>query len=321
MCSFQLRLRDNTFFDSTVWIMVMVVLGVLLSIGSTHAATIKQKRFASPEEAAEALITAIKANDNDKLLAIFGPLGKALIFSWDESRDKAARARFEKAYGERNELERQNANRVILHVGSQDWPFPIPIVRQGNSWYFNTSEGRKQILDQRIALDELGAIQVCLALVDAQKGYASRDRTGDGVPQYAQEIASEPGKRDGLYWPVNAGEEPSPLEPLVAEAIAEGYGRAPSAERPVCFHGYLFRILTQQGKHASGGSRDYLTGGKMTGGFALLAYPVEYGNSGVMTFIVNQDGVVYQKDLGKKTPQTAKAMKSFDPDKSWEKAE
>jgi hypothetical protein len=321
MCSFQFKISGNSLFKSMVRIMVVVVVAVLCSIGSIHGATVKQKQFASPEEAVKAFITAIKANDNDELLAIFGPPGKALIFSWDEDRDRAARARFEKAYDEMNQLESKDAKRVILHVGSQDWPFPIPIVKHGNSWYFNTIEGSQEILNQRIALDELGAIQVCLALVDAQKEYASRDRTGDGVLQYAQKFVSEPGKKDGLYWPAGVGEEPSPLGPLVAEAIAEGYGRPPSADKPACFHGYFYRILTQQGKNASGGARDYLARGKMIGGFALVAYPVEYGNSGVMTFVVNQDRVVYQKDLSKKTPQTAKAMKSFDPDKTWEKAE
>jgi hypothetical protein len=321
MCLFEPKIRQYYFFSSIVRVMLIVALAVLLSIGTIYAATVKQKQFASPEEATKALITAIKANDNNELMAIFGPPGKALIFSGDEVGDRAARARFEKAYDEMNQLERRDAKRVILHVGSEDWPFPIPIVKQGNFWYFNTIEGRQEILDRRIGRDELGAIQVCLAFVDAQREYASRDRTGDGVLQYAQKFPSEPGKKDGLYWPVSEGEEASPLGPLVAEASTEGYGSAPSTGQPIAYHGYFYRILKQQGKNALGGARDYVVRGKMIGGFALVAYPAEYGNSGVMTFIVNQDGVVYQKDLGKKTTQAAKVMKSFDPDKTWEKVE
>jgi len=321
MCLFQLKIRKNSFFNSFVQIVVILAIGVVWSLGSVQAATVKQKPFGSPEEAAKALITAIKANDTKELLAIFGPPGKALIFSGDEGGDQAARARFEKAYDEMNQLEKKDEKRVILHVGSEDWPFPIPIVKQGNSWYFNTSEGREEILNRRIGLDELDAIQVCLAIVDAQREYASRDRAGDGVLQYAQKFLSQAGKKDGLYWPVKEGEEPSPLGPLAAEASMEGYGRKPRGDQPVPYHGYFYKILKEQGKNASGGARDYVVRGKMIGGFALVAYPAEYGNSGIMSFIVNQDGVVYQKDLGKKTAQIARAMKSFDPDKTWNKAE
>jgi hypothetical protein len=319
MCSFQREIGDNSFFNALVRVAVIIAIAVLLPMGSAHAATVKQRQFGSPEEASKALITAIKANDATELLAIFGPSGKALIFSGDEVGDRAARARFEKAYDEMNQLEKKDEKRVILHVGSEDWPFPIPIVKKGNSWYFNTIEGRDEILVRRIGRNELDAIQVCLAFVDAQKEYAARDRSGDGVLQYAQKFVSETGKKDGLYWPAVEGEEPSPLGPLVAEAATEGYTHKPGVDQPVPYRGYFYRILKEQGKNAPGGARDYVVRGKMIAGFAMVAYPDEYGNSGITTFIVNQDGVVYQKDLGKKTAQIAKAMKSFDPDKTWDR--
>jgi hypothetical protein len=267
------------------------------------------------------LATAIQANDTRGLLAIFGTAGKPLISSGDEVADQAARERFFKAYEEMNQLEKKDESRVILHVGSQDWAFPIPIVRQGESWYFSTSEGKDEILNRRIGKNELDAIQVCLAIVDAQHEYASEARTGDGVLQYAQKFLSDPGKKNGLYWPVAEGEDPSPLGPLAAKAGSEGYTRKNPRTEPEPYRGYFYRILTAQGKQAQGGARDYLVNGKMIGGFAVVAYPAEYGNSGVMTFMVNQDGVVYEKELGAKTAQTARAMKTFNPDETWKKTE
>jgi hypothetical protein len=293
---------------------------VVLEMGNACAEATTIKSFGSPEEAVKAPVAAIKANDTRELLAIFGPAGKPLIFSGDEVADQAAHQRFIKAYEEMNQLESKGESRVVLHVGSQDWPFPIPMVRQGGSWCFSTSEGRDEILNRRIGQNELNAIQVCLAMVDAQQEYASEDRTGEGVLQYAQKFLSNPGKKNGLYWPVAEGEDPSPSGPLAAKAGSQGYAKKNAHNGPEPYHGYFYRILTAQGKHARGGARDYLVKGKMIGGFAVVAYPAEYGNSGVMTFMVNQDGVVYEKNLGVKTAQTARAMKTFNPDETWKKA-
>jgi hypothetical protein len=311
----------NSFLKASWTAFLSVAAAIVLVMGSAHAGELKQKLFGSPEEAVKTLVGAIRANDNKELLAIFGPAGKPLVSSGDEVAEQMERERFVKAYEEMNQLEKRDENRVILHVGSQDWPFPIPIVRQGQSWYFSTSEGKDEIVNRRIGKNELDAIQVCLAVVDAQRDYATEDRMGDGVLQYAQKFLSDPGKKNGLYWPVAEGEDPSPLGPLAAKAGSEGYARKNPRGQPEPYYGYFYRILTAQGKQAQGGARDYLVKGKMIGGFAVVAYPAEYGTSGVMTFMVNQDGVVYEKNLDVKTAQTARAMKTFNPDETWNKAE
>lgn len=289
--------------------------------GGRVASAAGQKGFASPEEAVKALANAIKADDTKELPALFGPAGKALIYSGDEVADRAGRERFVKAYEEINQLEKKDENRVILHVGSIDWPFPVPIVRVGNAWSFNTGEGREEMLNRRIGQNELDVIQVSLAVVDAQRDYAAEDRNGDGVLEYAQQFLSDPGKKNGLYWPVAEGEDPSPLGPLAARAGREGYAKKKVAGKAEPYHGYFYRILTAQGQQARGGARAYLVKGKMIGGFAVVAYPAEYGHSGIMTFIVNQEGVVFEKNLGANTARTASGMKTFDPDESWKKAE
>jgi hypothetical protein len=311
------KFEKDTVMASWITLIALATFAAMLYADGVEAATAREKQFSSPEEAVKALITAIKSNDTKSLLAIFGPSGKALIFSGDDVADRAAGARFEKAYEEMNQLEKKDEKRVILHVGREDWPFPIPLVKQGNTWYFNTSEGKEEILNRRIGRNELDAIQVCLAIVDAQREYAAKDRMSDGVLQYAQKFLSEPGKKDGLYWPAGEGEEPSPLGSLAARASVEGYtGKKPGGQ-PVPYHGYFYRILKAQGKHAQGGTRAYVVNGKMIGGFAVVAFPASYGNSGIMTFLVNQDGVVYEKNLGKNTAQIAKGMNSFDPDAAW----
>lgn len=288
---------------------------------SAFAADGKQKSFKSPEEAVKALIDAVKGNDAKELLTIFGPAGKELISSGDEVADKTGRDRFAKAYEEMNKLVNENDAKVILHVGNGDWPFPIPVVKKGDSWLFDTTAGKEEVLNRRVGRNELNAIQVCLAYVDAQREYALKDKASGRLLEYAQRLISRKGMKDGLYWEAKEGEPQSPLGPLMAKAATEGY----SGERPVGkrspYHGYYYRILKSQGKHASGGEYDYVVKGKMIGGFALVAYPAEYGNSGVMTLIVNQDGVVYEKNLGKDTEKIAAAMKKFDPDKTWKKAE
>jgi hypothetical protein len=285
------------------------------------AAEGSQKSFKSPEEAVKALAEAVKGNDTKELLAIFGSSGKELVSSGDKVADEAGRERFTKAYEEMNKLVIENDTKVILHVGNGDWPFPIPVVKKGEYWLFDTMAGREEILNRRIGRNELNAIQVCLAYVDAQREYVLKDRDGDKLLEYAQRFISRKGEKNGLYWEGKEGEPQSPLGPLVAKAATEGYsGKRPVGRRSP-YHGYYYKILKSQGKNAPGGEYDYVVNGKMIGGFALVAYPAEYGNSGIMTFIVNQDGVVYEKDLGKETEKIATAMKKFNPDKTWKKAE
>jgi len=289
--------------------------------GAGYAASAKQKSFASPEEAVKAGITAAKSEDIKELLAILGDDAKDLISSGDPVADKARRQEFLKAYDEKHQLVKEGDS-YILTVGKQDWPYPIPVVKKGNGWVFDTAQGREEILNRRIGENELSTIQVLLAIVDAQREYARKDRDGNGILEYAQKFRSDPGKKNGLYWEAKPGEEESPLGPLAAEARVEGYTTAASASaKPRPYHGYYFKILTAQGKNASGGAYSYLVGDKLIGGFAVIAAPAQYGNSGVMTFMVNFDGVVYQKDLGKNTLELAKKISSFDPDKSWKKVE
>jgi len=288
---------------------------------SAFAADAKQKSFRSPEEAVKTLIDAVKGNDAKELLTIFGPEGKELISSGDEVADQAGRDRFVKAYEEMNKLVNENDKKVILHVGSENWPFPIPVVKKGEYWFFDTKAGKEEILNRRIGRNELNAIQVCLAYVDTQREYVLKDRDGDKLLEYAQKFVSKKGEKDGLYWEAREGEEQSPLGPLMAKAVKEGYTGKKSGDKPSPYHGYYYKILKAQGKNAPGGEYDYMVKGKMIGGFALVAYPAEYGNSGIMTFIVNHDGVVYEKDLGKDTEKITTAMKKFDLDRIWKKVE
>ena len=301
-----------------------IIAGAVMLAGfyqSVFAVDANQKSFKSPEEAVKALTEAVKGNDTKELLAIFGPSGKELVSSGDKVADETGRERFVKAYEEMNKLVNENDKKVILHIGNGDWPFPIPIVKKGESWFFDTTAGREEILNRRIGRNELNTIQVCLAIVDAQREYVLKDRDGDKLLEYAQKFSSRKGEKDGLYWEANEGEPQSPLGPLIARAATEGYsGKRPVGRRNP-YHGYYYKLLKAQGKNAPGEEYDYVVKGKMIGGFALVAYPAEYGNSGVMTFIVNQDGVVHQKDLGKDTEKIATAMKKFDPDKTWKKAE
>ena len=297
---------------------VMMLAGFYQSAFATDA---KQKSFKSPEEAVKALSDAVKANDKKELLTIFGPEGKELISSGDKVADETGREHFIKAYEEMNKLVSENDTKVILHVGNGGWPFPIPVVKRGEYWLFDTMAGREEILNRRIGRNELNAIQVCLAYVDAQREYILKDRDEDKLLEYAQKFVSKKGKKNGLYWEAKEGEEQSPLGPLIAKAAGEGYTGKKLIGRRSPYHGYHYKILKSQGKNALGGEYDYVVKGKMIGGFALVAYPDEYGNSGVMTFIVNQDGVVYEKDLGKETEKIARAMKKFDPDETWKKAE
>ena len=227
-------------------------------------------------------------------------------------------AAFAAAFAETNRLVRESDTRRVLELGNDPWPFPVPIVRKDGHWFFDTAAGKDELLNRRIGRNELETLKVVRAYVQAQREYASRDRDGDGVLEYAQNFLSTPGNKDGLYWSPEPDGEISPLGPLVAAAQAEGYRKSTGEKSaPQPFHGYLFKILTRQGKHASGAKYDYVINGNMIGGFALVAWPAGYGETGIMTFIVNQQGRVYQKDLGPQTGKTAGTMKAYDPDKTW----
>jgi len=288
------------------------------------AATAQQKagpqRFDTPEAAVESLIAAVRANDEAKLLAIFGPEGRSVVGSGDTVRDKTDRAAAVAAYDAAHKIEREG-DKATLVIGKDDWPFAIPIVKRANGWVFDTKAGADELLSRRIGRNELDTIKTCEAYVDAQFEYAEKDRNGDGVREYAQRFLSSPGKHDGLYWDEGAGEEESPLGPLIVNARAEGYTGDPKKDQRTPYHGYYFRILKGQGKNAAGGAYSYMANRRMIGGFALVAYPAEYGRSGIMTFVVNQSGVVFQKDLGPDTAKIAGAMALYDPDSTWSKAE
>jgi DUF2950 family protein len=274
-----------------------------------------QQTFKTPDEAASALVSAAKTGDRKAIITVLGPDGEDIVTSGDEVADAATRQKFIAAYDAKHQIAMDGDNKATMVIGQEDFPLPIPLVRKDGMWQFDTAAGRREILARRIGKNELDAIQASLAYVDAQNEYAEKDRTGAGVGTYAQRIISQPGKKDGLYWPTSQGEDASPLGELVAEATAQGYraggGRAP-------FHGYYFKILTKQGAAAPGGELEYVVHGKMIGGFALVAYPAEYRNSGVMTFIVNHAGTVFQKDLGPDTAKLAERMSAFNPDKTWQ---
>ncbi|HXW68821.1 MAG TPA: DUF2950 domain-containing protein, partial [Dissulfurispiraceae bacterium] len=279
----------------------------------------KQEKFKSPKAAFSALIEAARTNDTKELLSIFGPQGKDIISSGDAVADTAARQRFVKAAGEGVKFSKLDDKTVLPVLGKDACSFPIPIVKSGREWVFSTEEGRQEILNRRIGRNELNTIQVSLRYVDAQRDYAAKDRDGSGVLQYAQRFRSHNGKKDGLYWEAAPGEEGSPLGPLVVRATEEGYTARKPGEKRIPYHGYYFNILKSQGSNAPGGAMDYVLNGKMTAGFGLLAYPAQYGVSGIMTFEINQQGIVYEKDLGPGTEELAKAITKYDPDKTWQK--
>ena len=300
-------------------LLLTLAAGLLWIVAGSHAfAAEQQRRFASPEEAAQALVAAIRSEDLKALTNVLGPGSDEIVESGDAVADKARRARFVKAFDESNRLVRLGDATAVLNVGKDDWPFPVPIVKDGKGWRFDTNEGKEEILNRRIGRNELGVVQVLQAYVDAQREYYLRNPQGDKLLHYAQRIASTEGKRDGLYFPTKSGEKPSPLGPLVERARAVGYAKAKGGE-PTPYYGYFYRILTSQGPEARGGTYDYVAQGKMIGGFALVAWPASYGHSGVMTFIVNQDGVVYEKDLGPETATAVRAITTFNPDRSWKR--
>jgi len=294
------------------------VLAVALTLSLPARAAEATKTFATPDEAAAYLMAAAKSQDVNALRAIFGA---ALEDIENPDRVQATNevAAFSAALEEHLHLAHETKTKCVLEAGANAWPFPIPIVQRDGRWFFDTAAGKEELLNRRIGRNELAVLEVMRAYVDAQREYASRDRDGDEVLEYAQRLASTPGAKDGLYWPPELDGEISPLGPFVAHAQAQGYfGDTPiDKHSPQPFHGYLFKILTRQGKHAPGGKYDYVINGNMIGGFALVAWPAEYGESGVMTFIVNQQGRVYQKDLGASTSKVARKMSAYDPDNSW----
>jgi len=314
------HMSSNRRLTSAIALAVAVVL-LLVSASSvtTLAAAAKPQHFPSAEAAATALVDAAKAGDKAALLAILGPTAQALVTSGDEIADREGRERFVREYQEAHRLVSVGDGKVTLTVGERQWSLPIPIVKDAAGWWFDTAEGREEILNRRIGRNELSAIQVCLVYVDAQREYYVRDPDRDGLLEYAQRLGSTRDKRDGLYWETQPSEAPSPLGPLFAKAQGEGYVAKGLGGRHEPYWGYYYRILKSQGEHATGGAYDYVAKGHMIGGFGLIAYPAEYGSSGVVTFIVNHEGVVYQKDLGPNTATVARAMKKFDPDTTWKR--
>ena len=277
-------------------------------------ASTSPNHFPTPERAVEVLMTATRDSDVPTLLAIFGADGREMFTSGDDVADRRTREVFKVAMEQRWHLEETQSNGRQLIVGDENWPFPVPIVRDREGWRFDTEAGKREVRARRIGRNELGAIGVCQTYVIAQRKYAGEARDDNPVGCYAQHVRSKPGKHDGLYWPAKPGEKRSPLGDLAAQAEAEGYNTTGSDQGPRPFHGYLFRILTRQGPSAPGGERSYLVEGRMTAGFALVAYPVDYGNSGIMTFIVNHDGVVHEADLGPQTLRVAAGIAAYDPD-------
>ena len=298
----------------TKWLPLLPLIIVLAACNNSNKPTFRV--FASPEDASTALMEAAKSGDLNAALAIFGPESKEVIFSGDAVQDKAAVDKFNLAYGVMHRWRKMPDGTQVLLIGADNFPFPIPLKKTNSGqWFFDTVAGKEEILTRRIGRNELAVIDVCGAVADAQAEYFSQRHADGSTKQYALKFISDTGKQNGLYWESPEGQPKSPLGPLAAFATTEGYSVNPNSHMP--FHGYFFHMLTRQGVHAPGGAKDYVVNGKMVGGFAFVAYPAEYGNSGIMTFIINQDGVLLQKDLGTTTTETATAMSEFDPDSSW----
>lgn len=277
-----------------------------------------QKTFSSAAEASHALVKAVQSDDEPVLLSILGPDAKELISSGDPAEDKSSREEFVQKYKQMHRLVNEPDGTTTLYIGAENWPTPIPVVHKGSAWYFDTPAGKKEALYRRIGKNELAAIQVCREMVDAEKEYYAKPHDGESQQQYAGKLASDPGKQDGLYWQTSAGQQESPLGPLVAAAAVDGNAADPE-KKPQPFMGYYFRVLTAQ--KTAKGSHSYIVDGKMTGGFAFLAYPAEYRSSGVMTFMVDQDGIVYEKDLGARTAAVTKTLTRYERDASWRQAD
>lgn len=303
------------------WLLALL-LASCMAMGAVVIATAAtplpaQASFTTPQEAVDALVSATRSGGTAALARILGPDGTSLIRSGDAVADRGARQRFIAAYEDHHRIELEGSAKAVLIVGAESWPMPIPLVHTASGWRFDTAAGREEILDRRIGRNELAVIQVCRAYVEAQLEYAQLKVHSGGSAEYAQHFMSRGSARNGLYWPTRSGEPQSPLGPLVAQARAGGYSPGSGGGKPHPYYGYYFRILTGQGADGPGGARSYLVDGRMTGGFALLAYPAEYGNSGVMTFTVSQDGIVFEKNLGPQTAEIAAKIERYDPDGSW----
>lgn len=312
--------RTNVQFGKFYWATLLefataaILLTACFPMRSMAQAT-GQKTFSSAEEASKAIVSAMRSNDEKMMLDILGPDAKQIVSSGDDIEDAENRANFVKRYEQMHRLMKEPDGTTTLYIGAENWPAPIPLVNKSGSWYFDTDMGKKEILYRRVGRNEMSTIRVCQELAAAQKEYYASQHS-----EYAQKIFSDEGQHNGLYWEAAESESQSPIGPLVASANAEGYHKG-KAGPPTPYRGYLYHILTRQGADATGGAKNYVVDGKMTEGFAFVAYPAEYRSSGVMTFIVGADGIVYQKDLGKKTEALGKAMKEFNPNSSWEKAE
>jgi Protein of unknown function (DUF2950) len=311
---FPLQMLSNVSLAAAV--LVLAAFAPSSGLGADTAGAPSQRRFDSPEDAVKALAAATKAGDRGAVDAIFGPDVKDLL-SGDPKQDALEFASFAKSIGMFYHLVRTGDDKVVVDIGAQNWPLPIPLVRKDGKWLFDTATGRVEIIDRRVGEDELNAIGVCRTYVAAQREYAAEDRDGSGVLKFAQKLKSTKGTKDGLYWKASDDEDQSPFGPLVAEAHAEGYGGKTAEGQPQPFKGYLFRILTAQGAAAPGGAYSYVINGNLIAGFALVAYPAHWGESGVMTFVVNQWGKVYESNLGQGSAEVAAAMTEFNPDTDW----
>jgi hypothetical protein len=312
--------RKSSLIKTIYYCIIITAMFIFITGSNSHAAQMTQQIFASPDKTFNMLITAVKSGDARQLAAIFGPQWKD-IFPADKEANARARERFTKAYDEKHRLENIGTNKVVLHVGDNDWPWPVPVIKAGNRWRFDTQAGIKEIIARRIGKNEISAVQVCLAYVDSQLEYAREHRV-DGMGEYAQQLASDPGKKNGLCWNSNDGEKPSLLGPLIAGASkTEMKSMMQPGMELSPYHGYYYKILKSQGKDAPSGAYNYVVEGKMIGGFALVAYPAVYGSSGITTFIVNKDGIVYQKDLGEDTEKIAESLDSCNPDSTWKKVD
>lgn len=282
-----------------------------------HPTIAHERVFQTPEAAVDALVTAARNEQREELVQILGPKGKKLVYSGDKVADQNGRSRFAASFDAEHSLEQQKDGSYTLIVGEHEWPMPIPLVPVKGGWQWDTDAGDDEIINRRIGRNELSVIEVCRSYVEAQQEYGEMHPVGHhGRHIYAQHLISEKGKRDGLYWPVRDGEKESPLGPLIAKARAEGYDG--KERKSIPYHGYYYKILREQGPHAPEGAESYINKhGHMTRGFALIAIPARYGNSGIMTFIVNDDGIVYQKNLGRNTDKIVREITAYDPDKSW----
>ena len=280
----------------------------------------KQRVFRSPSSAAAALVQALRSDDLKEMTAILGPEGEEIISSGDPVADNNAREEFTKRYDQMHRLAYDDRHQVVLYVGADNWPLPIPIVKQRDGWMFDTAEGKDELLYRRIGRNELYTIDVLQELADAQQYYADLQKQSSGQPSFAEKILSDSDKRNGLYWPTNGAEPESPIGPLIADAAEQGYKRNQGGQ-PAPFHGYYYKVLTSQGADAPGGAQNYVVDGKMTRGFAFLAYPAEYRDSGVMTFMIDESGVIVEKDLGPDTEKTAQSITAFNPDSTWSELE